>query len=301
MRAVLTIALCVGQAGFALADAPARSLIPPPRPGAVMAPAAPTARTAPVATEKPGDPVASFFKRLATAQPRQRPENPSAQARSQNAGMVTNRTTTPTTSPRPNARPKGLLAALRANNADGSRVGPTASMKGAVCGVPSIKGVQIKDIPGRIKGCGVSDPVKISSVAGVPLSQHPTIDCTTAKALDSWVKNGIIPAVGRKGGGVAKVNIVAHFACRTRNNRPGAKISEHGRGRAVDVSGVTLKNGETLTVLNDWRSSNAGIMKAMHASACGPFGTVLGPKSDRYHQDHFHVDTASYRSGPYCK
>jgi len=39
----------------------------------------------------------------------------------------------------------------------------------------------------------------------------------------------------------------------------------------------------------------------MHRAACGPFGTVLGPNADRFHQDHFHFDTARHRSGPYCR
>jgi hypothetical protein len=39
----------------------------------------------------------------------------------------------------------------------------------------------------------------------------------------------------------------------------------------------------------------------MHKAACGPFGTVLGPNSNRFHQDHFHFDTARYRSGSYCR
>jgi hypothetical protein len=42
-------------------------------------------------------------------------------------------------------------------------------------------------------------------------------------------------------------------------------------------------------------------MRRMHRGACGPFGTVLGPEADRYHQDHFHFDTARYRSGSYCR
>jgi len=28
---------------------------------------------------------------------------------------------------------------------------------------------------------------------------------------------------------------------------------------------------------------------------------VLGPEAARYHQDHFHFDTARYRSGSYCR
>ena len=124
----------------------------------------------------------------------------------------------------------------------------------------------------------------------------------TAKALNAWVREGVIPAVGRTGGGVARINVIAHYACRTRNNKSGAKLSEHAKGHAVDIAGITLADGTKLTVLNHWRSSSFGkIIKAMHRSACGPFGTVLGPNADRYHQDHLHIDTARYRSGSYCR
>lgn len=173
--------------------------------------------------------------------------------------------------------------------------------KGSVCGVPEIKGVEISPIAGRLRGCGVDAPVKISSVAGVTLSQHSIMDCGTAKALYSWVNNGVKPVIKRKGGGVQSLKVAAHYSCRTRNNRKGARISEHGKGRAIDISAIVLKNGKSLTVLKDWRSRNSRTMAKLHKSACGPFGTVLGPKSDRYHQDHFHFDTARYRSGPYCR
>jgi hypothetical protein len=38
----------------------------------------------------------------------------------------------------------------------------------------------------------------------------------------------------------------------------------------------------------------------MRKAACGPFNTVLGPGSDPFHGDHFHLDTARGR-GPYCR
>ena len=37
------------------------------------------------------------------------------------------------------------------------------------------------------------------------------------------------------------------------------------------------------------------------AGTSDPFGTVLGPNSDRFHRDHFHFDMASYSSGAYCR
>lgn len=199
--------------------------------------------------------------------------------------------------PRPKARPKGILAMSR----NGRNAGNGRPPKGSLCGVPGIEGKRISRVPGRITGCGIAEPVRVTAVNGVVLSQPATIDCTTAKALNKWVKNGVRPLVGKKGGGVKSLRVVAHYACRTRNNRKGARISEHGKGRAVDIAAIGLQDGSLLTVLEDWRSSNRKTMRALHKAACGPFGTVLGPNSDRFHQDHFHFDTARYRSGPYCR
>jgi len=178
----------------------------------------------------------------------------------------------------------------------------TRGRRGSVCGVKSIKGEKLAPIPGRIRGCGISDPVRITSVDGVALSQASIMDCGTAKALNMWVKNGLKPTVGRLGGGVASLKIAAHYSCRTRNSQPGAKISEHGKGRAIDISAVNLKNGSSISVLKGWGNRTQGkLLKKMHRSACGPFGTVLGPNANSFHRDHFHFDTARYRSGSYCR
>ena len=105
-----------------------------------------------------------------------------------------------------------------------------------------------------------------------------------------------------KGGGVAQIKVAAHYSCRTRNNRPGAKISEHGKGKAIDISGFRLRDGTEITVLKDYDSWQFGpALRRMRREACGPFGTVLGPGSDRYHNDHFHFDTARHRGGAYCR
>jgi hypothetical protein len=177
---------------------------------------------------------------------------------------------------------------------------PPKSARGSICGDPGIAGTEIAAIPVSVNGCGLVGGVAVTAVAGIPLSQPARVDCTTAKALKRWVEEGVIPAIGRRGGGLARLNVVASYDCRPRNNVAGARVSEHGAGHAVDVAGFTLADGSTLTVLRDW-SAESKLMRAIHASACGPFGTVLGPKADVYHRDHFHVDTARYRSGPYCR
>ncbi len=173
---------------------------------------------------------------------------------------------------------------------------------GSVCGDRSIRGEEVSAIAGTMRGCGVSNPVRITEVDGVALTQAATINCDTARALKTWINDGVRPAVGRLGGGVASIRVIASYSCRTRNNRAGAKVSEHGKGNALDIAAINLKNGADITVLTGWRTSpQRELLRQMHRSACGPFGTVLGPEADRYHQDHFHFDVARHRSGSYCR
>lgn len=174
---------------------------------------------------------------------------------------------------------------------------------GKVCKDRKLRGAKVGKVPGKLKGCGIKkDAIKLYSVSGVSLSRPAVMECDTAKALKKWVEGGMDNAVGRYGGGVVELKVAAGYACRTRNSMPGAKISEHGKGRAIDISGFKLKNGNTITVLNDWGEGKKGrILKKMHQKACGPFGTVLGPKADRHHQDHFHFDVANHRGGSYCR
>ncbi|MEM9870070.1 MAG: extensin family protein [Pseudomonadota bacterium] len=197
------------------------------------------------------------------------------------------------TSLRPALRPGAIVERAMARR--------EARRKGQVCGDPDLQGDVVGFVPGRINGCGIEEAVRLRSVAGVTLSQSALMDCNTAKALKTWTERGAKPALRGTGGGLAGYRVAAHYACRTRNNQRGARISEHGKGRAIDISGFALKDGTQLTVLNDWNSRHRQALRSMHQAACGPFGTVLGPNSDRFHRDHFHFDTARYRSGPFCR
>ncbi|MEX0371149.1 MAG: extensin family protein [Tateyamaria sp.] len=194
---------------------------------------------------------------------------------------------------RPALRPKAIVEKAMSRRAERRR--------GQVCGDPDLQGDVVGFVPGRINGCGVPEAVRLRSVSGVSLSQSAVMDCTTAKALKRWTEKSAKPALRNTGGGLVGFRVAAHYACRTRNNQPGARISEHGKGKAIDISGFQLKNGTSLTVLNDWNSRHRRALRSMHKGACGPFGTVLGPNSDRFHRDHFHFDTARHRGGPYCR
>ncbi len=201
---------------------------------------------------------------------------------------------------------KAVAALILATLAAACSAGPDRVSRGptgvAICGDPAIRGERVPPIPGRIEGCGIEAPVEVYSVAGVTLSQPATVECGTARALKTWVEDGARPVLRRRGGGLSELRVAASYACRTRNSQPGAKVSEHALGRAIDISAFTLRDGTEISVLDHWDTWRRGrLLRRMHEAACGPFGTVLGPESDRFHRDHFHFDIASYRSGSYCR
>ncbi len=215
----------------------------------------------------------------------------------------------PTVDKRPSLRPfvhNHLMQSLRpfvrpAAITQQARAIETARRRGQVCGDPAIQGVALGAVAGRGR-CGIDSGVRVRSVAGVSLSPSATIDCRTASALKNWVTRTAAPAVGDIGGGIASLRVVSHYSCRFRNSASSGKLSEHSFGRAIDIAGIGLQNGDEITVLTDWgRGSKGRALAAMWRGACGPFGTVLGPNANRFHRDHFHFDTARYRSGSYCR
>lgn len=201
---------------------------------------------------------------------------------------------------RPAAQPENL-APVAAIIRPAPGTGPVTGRRGSVCGVPGIQGETIGPIVARVGGCGVPNPVRITSVAGVKLSQPSIVDCDTARALNAWVERGLKPAFGATGGGVAGLQIAGHYVCRTRNHKKGARLSEHSRGKAIDISAIILANGQALSILRDYRGRSGQPIRQAHKAACGIFGTTLGPGSDGMHEDHLHFDTARHRNGPYCR
>lgn len=197
--------------------------------------------------------------------------------------------------PPPQAQPRrGLFAGVfgrpRARPED-----RPAAQGGYVCGDRAILGRVLEPIGNPAQGCGIAEPVQVTSVDGVVLSQAATMDCATASALHAWIDEGLRPAF--RGRDPVQLVVAAHYVCRGRNNRPGARISEHGRGRAIDIAGIAFADGSAVSVADDYGRA----LRRAHRAACGIFGTTLGPGSDGYHEDHLHFDTASHRNGPYCR
>ena len=185
-------------------------------------------------------------------------------------------------SPRPEPRRKAFRFRLKPKQTAAlsvTRPKTKTSKSGTICGDKDIRGREVARVTGRLRGCGIANPVQVTEISGVRLSTASTMNCATARALKSWIETGLKPSVKKLGGGADTIKVAAHYSCRTRNNRKGAKLSEHGKGNAIDISAITLKNGATMTVLNGWNEKvQKKPLRQMHAAACGPFTTVLGPQ-----------------------
>ena len=196
----------------------------------------------------------------------------------------------PAMSLRPTGRSVQFVKAITANQ--------IAISRGQVCGDPAIQGPALGAVDGR-GACGIDDAVQIKSVSGVQIRPQATVDCRTAQALKTWISEGVQPATNNQ---AASLRVVSHYACRNRNAAASGRLSEHAFGRAIDIAGIGLKDGREITVLTGWNTKRDGAaLRRMWQEACGTFGTVLGPNANRFHRDHFHFDTARYRSGSYCR
>lgn len=150
------------------------------------------------------------------------------------------------------------------------------------------------------KSCRVDNAWRMRSIAGVELDNTATINCGYVGALNRWMDSSVQRSAERNfGERVVSVDVAASYSCRGRNNRRGAKMSEHGYGNAVDISTFTLESGRQVAVKSGWQGDGdeRRFLREVRGDACDEFKTVLGPGSDRAHRDHFHLDLQVRRSG----
>ncbi|WP_332702690.1 extensin-like domain-containing protein [Devosia sp.] len=154
--------------------------------------------------------------------------------------------------------------------------------------------------------CGEQSPLLVTGVMSrgrmVPLSSPITTNCQMASALPGWVASVDGYAEAMLDSPLASVDTGTSYMCRNRNNADGGFTSEHGFANGVDVTGLTLEDGRSITVDTDWIRSVAPegkLLRLAHGAACGSFTTVLGPEANAEHRDHLHLDLGCH--GESCR
>ena len=147
--------------------------------------------------------------------------------------------------------------------------------------------------------CYVSRPFTMFAAGNGRVQFEPaaTLRCQMVPSVETWVAEVLRPAARKLlGSDVVEVRVAGSYGCRRRNHQAGAKLSEHGRGNALDISKFHLADGRVITVKEGWYGSEQErrFLRYVHRGACEHFSTVLGPNADRHHRDHFHLDLASH-------
>lgn len=207
----------------------------------------------------------------------------------------------------PNLRPRAASVTARLDEERGTAISGVLRPGGSCSKSLSSLGVTAVSVdPIRSGSCGIPAPVAVAALGGgaVKLSTKAVVNCDVASALAAFMRDTVDPLARQKlGGGVTEIRVAAAYHCRTRNGVKGAKLSEHAKGNAIDISAFKVK-GEWIVVGGRNGLAQNAFLKEVRKAACGPFTTVLGPGSDAYHSDHFHFDLAQRgKSGRslYCR
>jgi hypothetical protein len=175
-------------------------------------------------------------------------------------------------------------------------LGPTACEKrlaevAAFTPLPKLMG------PGA---CGGGDMVRLEGVlteenGKVALTPPAVLRCSMAEQVALWMRQDVAPAALELGARLAAIANFDSYDCRGRNRVAGAKLSEHGRGNAIDIRSIRLANGAVLELTATGVSKD--FRERLRTTACARFTTVLGPGSDGYHEGHVHFDLAERTRG----
>ncbi|WP_051231272.1 extensin family protein [Kaistia adipata] len=206
--------------------------------------------------------------------------------------------------PVPRPKPVVMLAAMVPAT-------PPAVPEGLAACRASMAGLKIaaRPLPAIQAGsCGGPDPFDVTELEGgaIDLSPAAKVNCAVATTLARWIAEDIQPqAEALLGGRVTGLRIADSYSCRGRNRVVNAQLSEHAFLNAVDIAAFEVKGRwVTVTRAGDRTEKEDAFLQAARATACDKFQTVLGPGSDGYHEDHYHLDLRQRGKngrGKYCR
>jgi hypothetical protein len=173
-----------------------------------------------------------------------------------------------------------------------------------------MKGLDVRFVAeapiGTSNGCGAAAPLTVDRIAGVALNPPGQFTCDMVEALHAWVGSSLLPAARQNlKKELVRINNASAYVCRRRNNSRSGKLSEHAKANALDIATLAFSDGSTTSIKGDWSglkqivglSAQGKFLRQIRRDACIRFTTVLGPGSDPFHGDHFHVDVARRKSG----
>jgi hypothetical protein len=148
--------------------------------------------------------------------------------------------------------------------------------------------------------CGGRDMIRLNAVLlpdrkRVEVRPTAVLRCAMAESFVAWVRDEASGHVAALGDTLRTVDTLGSYDCRGRNSVADAKLSEHGKGNAVDVRALGLAGGRHFDLTDETVSKS--VRDNLRDSACHRFTTVLGPGADSYHSNHIHLDILERHRG----
>jgi hypothetical protein len=186
------------------------------------------------------------------------------------------------------------------------------SMAGDACRALAGLGIEAKPLAAISEhdgACGIASPISLDGLddGSVKMPVSAVVNCSVAATVATWMDDTVQPAArAAYGMRVTAIRVAGAYECRGRNRLATAKLSEHAFGNAIDIGAFEIGGGRWIEVKGEHGKTDSAFLAGIREAACGPFKTVLGPGSDPYHSDHFHLDLAQRRTagpsgGLYCK
>src|SRR5215510_14447614 len=152
--------------------------------------------------------------------------------------------------------------------------------------------------------CGGRDMIRLNAVLlsnrkRVEIRPTAVLRCAMAESFAAWVRDEASSHVDALGDALRTVDTFGSYECRGRNSVADAKLSEHGKGNAIDVRALVLAGGRHIDLTDE--AVSKPLRDNLRHSACHRFTTVLGPGADSYHSNHIHLDILERRGARICQ
>ena len=144
-------------------------------------------------------------------------------------------------------------------------------------------------------GCGWINAISLQRVGDIEVNASP-IDCGAAAALILWLVHSVQPLEKDKLS--SRVQKITHFGTYSCRNIAGtSRRSVHARAAAIDIAGLRLANGASVSLKRDWHDDDAkaAFLRDIHETSCQSFKVSLSPEFNAAHADHFHLDRGLFR------
>jgi hypothetical protein len=144
--------------------------------------------------------------------------------------------------------------------------------------------------------CGFTDVVRADSTP-VAFSPRPVATCSLTAGLYWWQRRLDEIAQAELGTRIVRIDQLGTYACRNINSAAEGRRSQHATANAIDIAAFHTADGRVISVLKDYGkpTPEGRFLDAARDSACALFNIVLGPRYNRLHANHFHLDMGGFQ------